>query len=89
MSALPGQDTALSSLPAQQSYLPGQQPLYQQVSATSPGVRTQQLMKPHTNEAVSSAPGGPSCRAPPAAAPTSACPWAAAPRQRRGPAHLV
>lgn len=37
MSALPGQDTALSSLPAQQSYLPGQQPLYQQVSATSLG----------------------------------------------------
>uniref|UniRef100_A0A674GR15 Hepatocyte growth factor-regulated tyrosine kinase substrate n=1 Tax=Taeniopygia guttata TaxID=59729 RepID=A0A674GR15_TAEGU len=32
MSALPGQDTALSSLPAQQSYLPGQQPLYQQVA---------------------------------------------------------
>ena len=33
MSALPGQEAALSSLPAQQSYLPGQQPLYQQVSA--------------------------------------------------------
>lgn len=37
MSALPGQDAALSSLPAQQSYLPGQQPLYQQVSAAVPG----------------------------------------------------
>ncbi|XP_027561023.1 hepatocyte growth factor-regulated tyrosine kinase substrate isoform X1 [Neopelma chrysocephalum] len=32
MSALPGQDAALSSLPAQQSYMPGQQPLYQQVA---------------------------------------------------------
>lgn len=36
MSALPGQEAALSSLPAQQSYLPGQQPLYQQVSAAGP-----------------------------------------------------
>lgn len=51
--------------------------------------RARVLMKPHTNEAVSSAPGGPSCGAPPAAAPTSACPRAAAPGQRRGPAHLV
>ncbi|XP_061866641.1 hepatocyte growth factor-regulated tyrosine kinase substrate isoform X2 [Colius striatus] len=32
MSALPGQEAALSSLPAPQSYLPGQQPLYQQPS---------------------------------------------------------
>lgn len=38
MSALPGQDAALSSLPPQQSYLPGQQPLYQQVSAAARGV---------------------------------------------------
>lgn len=36
MSALPGQEATLSSLPAQQSYLPGQQPLYQQVSAAGP-----------------------------------------------------
>ncbi|NXE30451.1 HGS kinase, partial [Ardeotis kori] len=39
MSALPGQEAALSSLPAPQSYLPGQQPLYQQVSAAGPGRR--------------------------------------------------
>ncbi|NXD17972.1 HGS kinase, partial [Nothocercus nigrocapillus] len=32
MSSLPGQEAALSSLPPQQPYLPGQQPLYQQVS---------------------------------------------------------
>lgn len=37
MSALPGQDAALSSLPPQQPYLPGQQPLYQQVSAAGRG----------------------------------------------------
>lgn len=37
MSALPGQDAALSSLPPQQPYLPGQQPLYQQVSAKGQG----------------------------------------------------
>ncbi|NWQ82189.1 HGS kinase, partial [Columbina picui] len=35
LSALPPQDAALSSLPAQ-PYLPGQQPLYQQVSAGGP-----------------------------------------------------
>lgn len=39
MSALPGQDAALSSLPPQQPYLPGQQPLYQQVSAKGQGAR--------------------------------------------------
>ncbi|XP_075296687.1 hepatocyte growth factor-regulated tyrosine kinase substrate isoform X2 [Opisthocomus hoazin] len=37
MSALPGQDAALSSLPAAQPYLPGQQPLYQQMAPAAAG----------------------------------------------------
>ncbi|PKU31189.1 hepatocyte growth factor-regulated tyrosine kinase substrate isoform x1 [Limosa lapponica baueri] len=44
MSALPGQEATLSSLPAQQSYLPGQQPLYQQMAP--PGGPPQQQPPP-------------------------------------------
>lgn len=45
MSALPGQEAALSSLPAQPSYLPGQQPLYQQM-APAGGTPQQQPPQP-------------------------------------------
>ncbi|NXG78001.1 HGS kinase, partial [Baryphthengus martii] len=45
ISALPGQEATLSSLPAQQSYLPGQQPLYQQM-APSGGAPQQQQQPP-------------------------------------------
>ncbi|NWU98402.1 HGS kinase, partial [Upupa epops] len=45
MSALPGQDAALSSLPGQQPYLPGQQPLYQQM-APAGGAPPQQQPPP-------------------------------------------
>ncbi|NXP45968.1 HGS kinase, partial [Heliornis fulica] len=46
MSGLPGQDAALSSLPAQQPYLPGQQPLYPPMAAAGGAPQQQQQQPP-------------------------------------------
>ncbi|XP_015211765.1 hepatocyte growth factor-regulated tyrosine kinase substrate isoform X1 [Lepisosteus oculatus] len=43
MSALPGQDPSLSALPPQQPYMPGQQPMYQQMAP--PGGPQQQVQQ--------------------------------------------
>ncbi|NXJ83963.1 HGS kinase, partial [Trogon melanurus] len=57
MSALPGQEATLSSLPAQQSYLPGQQPLYQQM-APAGGAPQQQQQPPPAPAPAQQPPGG-------------------------------
>ncbi|NXU60006.1 HGS kinase, partial [Turnix velox] len=46
MSALPGQEPAMSSLPPQQPYLPGQQPLYQQMPPAGGAPQQQQPPAP-------------------------------------------